>query len=382
MALTLRDSHSYETQIIDAVRSVNRALGGTYGTSSAIYKNEFNQYEVQLIDAIKGIGRTLSSGNVSLGGGGGGNADLSGYVTKKEFQSLSARVTTLENESFFRLVDGNITLKEDYDNLWVPGWLAAGGLGEDGGGGGGGISGVSYAINTSEYDSSWVKIGTLAVTGQSTSSYDLYAPPGGGGGSTVSWGTVYSDHTVDLTVNGVTKNICLDGYSSGGGGGASSLSELSDVSISSPQNGQVLIYSSGYWVNGASPGGGGGTVTSVGMTVPTGLTVSGSPITTSGTLAVGLANGYVIPTQSTLDGFVTLTTTQTITGAKTFSSNPVTIDSTSGLSVHQSSYIDIGPLRMKYDSSAKALRITKASNGDATLYGLYADGFVAAGGTN
>lgn len=39
-----------------------------------------------------------------------------------------------------------------------------------------------------------------------------------------------------------------------------------------------------------------GTVTSVGMTVPTGLTVSGSPITTSGTLALGLQTGYSIPT--------------------------------------------------------------------------------------
>ena len=39
-----------------------------------------------------------------------------------------------------------------------------------------------------------------------------------------------------------------------------------------------------------------GTVTSVGLTVPTGLTVSGSPITTSGTLAISLAAGYSIPT--------------------------------------------------------------------------------------
>ena len=70
MALTLRDSHSYETQIIDAVRGVNRALGGTYGTSSAIHKPEFNQYEVQLIDAIKGIGRTLSGNGLSFAGGG------------------------------------------------------------------------------------------------------------------------------------------------------------------------------------------------------------------------------------------------------------------------------------------------------------------------
>jgi len=39
-----------------------------------------------------------------------------------------------------------------------------------------------------------------------------------------------------------------------------------------------------------------GTVTSVAMTTPTGLTVTGSPITTSGTLALTLTAGYVIPT--------------------------------------------------------------------------------------
>lgn len=44
-----------------------------------------------------------------------------------------------------------------------------------------------------------------------------------------------------------------------------------------------------------------GTVTSVGMSVPTGLSIAGSPVTTSGTLAVTLTAGYVIPTQATLD---------------------------------------------------------------------------------
>lgn len=39
-----------------------------------------------------------------------------------------------------------------------------------------------------------------------------------------------------------------------------------------------------------------GTVTSVAMTVPTGLSISGTPITTSGTLAVTLTSGYSIPT--------------------------------------------------------------------------------------
>ena len=39
-----------------------------------------------------------------------------------------------------------------------------------------------------------------------------------------------------------------------------------------------------------------GTVTSVSMTVPTGLTITGSPITTAGTLALSLTSGYSIPT--------------------------------------------------------------------------------------
>ena len=44
-----------------------------------------------------------------------------------------------------------------------------------------------------------------------------------------------------------------------------------------------------------------GTVTSVAMTVPTGLTITGSPVTTTGTLAVALDTGYVIPLQSSID---------------------------------------------------------------------------------
>lgn len=43
-------------------------------------------------------------------------------------------------------------------------------------------------------------------------------------------------------------------------------------------------------------GGGDGTVTSVGLSVPTGLSVTGSPITSSGTLAISFAYGYSIPT--------------------------------------------------------------------------------------
>lgn len=68
------------------------------------------------------------------------------------------------------------------------------------------------------------------------------------------------------------------------------------------------------WDNAAS--GSGGTVTSVGMTVPTGLSVSGSPVTSSGTLAVKLASGYTIPKSSTVHTHDNKTVLDDITTAK------------------------------------------------------------------
>jgi hypothetical protein len=58
-------------------------------------------------------------------------------------------------------------------------------------------------------------------------------------------------------------------------------------------DGQILTLASGVpsWTAASATG-----VTSVAMTTPTGLTVSGSPITSSGTLALSLATGYAIPT--------------------------------------------------------------------------------------
>jgi len=63
---------------------------------------------------------------------------------------------------------------------------------------------------------------------------------------------------------------------------------------------QVAMSDIATYINASSGGGGGssGTVTSVGLSVPTGLSVSGSPVTTSGTLAISLASGYVIPQSS------------------------------------------------------------------------------------
>jgi len=101
------------------------------------------------------------------------------------------------------------------------------------------------------------------------------------------------------------------------------LGELGDVTLVSSTNGDVLTYDGTKWINKAVTGT--GTVTSINMTVPVGLQVSGNPITVAGTLAVNFASGYSLPTtakQTTWDAAyndsivsasVSGTTTKTLT---------------------------------------------------------------------
>lgn len=94
------------------------------------------------------------------------------------------------------------------------------------------------------------------------------------------------------------------GLNSGGGGGGTSLNEplasINNAGLAAHPTsaGQTIVWNGSEWVYGNAGGGGGGTgtVTSVGMTVPTGFAVSGSPITGSGTLALSFASGYSLPT--------------------------------------------------------------------------------------
>lgn len=77
----------------------------------------------------------------------------------------------------------------------------------------------------------------------------------------------------------------------------------------------------------SATGGGSGSVTSVAMTVPTGLSISGSPITTSGTLALSYASGYSIPTTASQTNWDTAYTNR-ITSASTplsIASNAISI---------------------------------------------------------
>ena len=94
--------------------------------------------------------------------------------------------------------------------------------------------------------------------------------------------------------------------SGGGGGGASALTDLVDVAISSPTNGQALVYNatSQKWEN-QTIGGGSGTLTSIGLVMPTGFSVSPATLTANGSFTVSFANGYALPTTADVNKGVT-----------------------------------------------------------------------------
>lgn len=120
--------------------------------------------------------------------------------------------------------------------------------------------------------------------------------------------TVIVPNDLDTTIQNIEARFGLWtesflsalGLNSGGGGGGSVsyLNDLLDVSITNPTVGEGLIYDGTRWVNGPIGGGGTGSVESVGLSMPTGFSVTGSPVTSSGTLAVGFATGYSLPPTS------------------------------------------------------------------------------------
>ncbi len=403
-----------------------------------------------------------------------------GSITASQVESSSS----FESQFFTLDESGNITLKPQYSNLWVPGWLAAGGIGEGGGGGG-------STVTVTQILSSGTIIATITVDGLAT---DLYAPSGGGGGTTVSWGTKVPNYSRVLTVSGTSETVLLDGAltplteavnaidwfsvvtvdnqptlrlnpryagmwadgwvaaggigsGGGGGGGSTSLAGLSDVSVGSVANNDLLTYDTsingGTWVplsrsslvsgllSGYLPLSGGtltGTIQASGWSINTGglgefNTIQGKG---SNSLYIGHSNieAFVYLQEDTylknqaIMGGTSIYASENLwiiepTGAATFTSLDVVDGNTTtnnilpslnetynlgsttarwaelyavdanlsgDLTMSANKHIDIGPLRIEYDSNAKALHITKASSNDPNNYGIYADGFVSAGG--
>ena len=295
---------------------------------------------------------------------------------------------------------------------------------------GGGGSGSTVTVSPILY--SGTAIAEITVDGSVTT---LYAPAGGGGASVL-------DDLNDVSITGVANGQILvyrDGVwvnenNQGGGGGGGGYVGYSSL-LSSPgvlnlygipyinatnsassdsrmvwdsTNNAWHFYGSIYadgWIaaGGIGSGGGGGYVLPIasastlgGIKVGSGLSINASGVlsVTGGGggggstvewgqtgedfiyLSVDGTAKKLLTAHQSLSGYVTLATDQNnISGAKTFTTKT---NFTGGLAVPQTAYIDLGPIRIKFENNA--LHITKVDPNDNTNYGLYADGFVAAGG--
>ena len=270
-------------------------------------------------------GPITTSGTLTLGGtlavanGGTGSSTLTGagIVTLTDTQTISGAktFTSLANSfvgtkySTSNGTSSNAYFGEDTSYALV-----------------GGVNGVTLASGATFPGTGRYVADAVSFRPYVTATYSL-------GTLTQRWTTVYSQN---LDLSGVVAAGTWNGSTIGIGYGGTGVT-------STPTNGQLLIgngtgYSlatitagSGISVtNGAgsitiAATGGTGTVTSVAASGgTTGLTFSGSPITTSGTLTLGgtlaAANGGTGASSLTGAGIVTTTDTQTISGVKTFSS--------------------------------------------------------------
>lgn len=382
--------------ILDALNQGYQYMGkATPTTNPGVYNHKvfylasdpgtysyFGNIEVSSLTVLKTSGNGWTADVFNITGGGGGTA--AGYIGTTMVQSSPAPqnlggISQLNLTSGARIYFGETAYIElnQYgfhfsQGIYSDSFVAAGGIGSSGSTGGSVVS-IDDLVNTGGL------IGTLTIDG-----YD-YAIKNG-----VLWGTYNaSAHTVQVTINGTTRTLCVDGYSSGGGGGSTvSWGTESNNTVPLTVNGtsKTLLLStalSGYatqaWVQQQNY------LTSH-QAIST-LTLNAGSFTAGTWTPTGNGASFNIPTtldhisdgtSRKLSDFVTLATAQTITGAKTFTTNPVTIGQTSSLSMHQSSYIDIGPIRIKFENNA--IHITKVSSSDTTSYGLYADGFISAGG--
>lgn len=185
--------------------------------------------------------------------------------------------------------------------------------------------------------------GTIAIT--LTTGYSIPTTA-----SQTNWDTAYSNRITSLTTTGssgaatlVSNVLNIPNYTLSGLGGqplSSNLTSLAALTYTSASfvkmtaAGTFSLDTNSYYL-ASNPNGytnNTGTVTSVSMTVPTGLSISGSPITSSGTLALTLTTGYSIPTTASQSNWdtaysnrINTLTTLGNSGAATLLSNSLNI---------------------------------------------------------
>ena len=129
--------------------------------------------------------------------------------------------------------------------------------------------------------------------------------------------TVAQGGTGSTTAGGARTNLAA--AASGSNADITALTNAAGIQIGAPTlgaQGAGTINATGLFINGVGVGTGSGSVTSVAMTVPSFLSVTGSPVTTSGTLAVSLS-GTALPVVNGGTGQTTYTNGQLLIGNTT-----------------------------------------------------------------
>jgi hypothetical protein len=173
----------------------------------------------------------------------------------------------------------------------------------------------------------------------------------------------------------ITGDLAYTSPSFNGSGNVTAAGTLATVNanVGSFTNASVTVNAKGL-VTAVSNGTAGGTVTSVAATVPSFLSISGSPITTSGTLAIGLsgtalpvANGGTGVTTSTGSGNNVLSTSPTLITPNINSAQFATVSGTAPLYAARAWVNFNGTGTVVINASGNVSSITDNGTGDYTV---------------
>lgn len=265
------------------------SLVGPVAKNAIVLGNIMMVYD-QTNNAIKVVNRDGSTaanfyatGGVSAlgynpGGGGGGGADLNALLDNINSSNIGDIAPTASEVGKCLVYNGN--------NQWA--WATPGGgggltyglswsYGSVTGAQGGSYDGSASKSFVIPNDTSHLLNGAGFITSSALSGY-LHI----GSDGVVEGGQYYDFHVQGTTADFATRLQASGTYNNT----LTFPSEDGVIATRNWVNQQGFLTSETYR----------GTVTSVGLSMPSGFSVSGSPVTSSGTLSVGIATGYFIPT--------------------------------------------------------------------------------------